>query len=236
MRGYSQFCPVAKAAEIFAERRTPLILRELLCGSRHFSDLQRGIPLISRALLAQRLKDLAAAGVVTVTPKANGQGHEYGMTDAGKAFQPLIEQLNAWGQTYAKRHLEPHDLDGDFLMFSIRRDPHLALAPPGRVVVGFVFRGVPAGNRNHRFFWLILEDGEVDICYRRPGFEEDLIVKADLGSFTKVWLGYLDHRTEMRAGRIAIEGRAALARSFWEWMGVSDRARGVWPMYPQAAE
>ncbi len=236
MRGYGQFCPVAKAAEIFAERWTPLILRELLCGARHFNDLQRGIPLISRALLAQRLKDLEFAGIITMTPKPAGQGHEYFLTEAGKAFRPLIEGLNLWGQKYVKSELDPEDLDGDFLMFAIRRDPHLGQAPPGRIVVAFEFRGFPKGNRIHRFYWLILQDGEVDVCYRRPGFEEDLIVKADLGSFIKTWLGYLDHREEMRAGRIAIEGPPKLAQSFWHWMGISDRARGVWRLYPQAAE
>jgi DNA-binding HxlR family transcriptional regulator len=236
MRGYGQFCPVAKAAEIFAERWTPLILRELLCGSRYFSDLQRGIPLISRALLVQRLRELESAGVITVTPKSSGQGNEYVLTDAGREFQSIIEGLSAWGQKYVKRSLGPDDLDADFLMFSIRRDPHLALAPPGRIVVAFQFRGIPAGNRSLRFYWLILEDGELDICYRRPGFEEDLVVKADLGSFTRAWLGYIDYRKEMRAGRIAIEGPAKLAQSFWHWMGVVDRAKGVWLLYPEGTD
>jgi DNA-binding HxlR family transcriptional regulator len=52
---YGQFCPVALAAEIVAERWTPLILRELLNSSHRFNDLHRGLPRISRALLAQRL-------------------------------------------------------------------------------------------------------------------------------------------------------------------------------------
>ncbi len=50
MGGYGQFCPVAKACEIVAERWTPLILRELLCGSHRFGDIHRGVPLISRTL------------------------------------------------------------------------------------------------------------------------------------------------------------------------------------------
>src|SRR6185312_6013466 len=44
MKGYGSFCPVAKAAEILTERWTPLVLRELLLGSRHFNQLRRGIP------------------------------------------------------------------------------------------------------------------------------------------------------------------------------------------------
>ena len=52
MKGYGQFCPVAKAAEVFAERWTPLVIRELLTGSVHFNDLHRGVPLMSRTLSA----------------------------------------------------------------------------------------------------------------------------------------------------------------------------------------
>jgi DNA-binding HxlR family transcriptional regulator len=232
MRGYGQFCPVAKAAEIFAERWTPLILRELLSGSRYFSDLQRGIPLISRALLAQRLKELEAAGVVTIAPKSNGPGHEYRLTEAGLAFRPIIESLNLWGQRYIGGNLGPADLDGDLLMFTIRQYAQVSAMPAGRVVVRFEFRGIPKGNRSHRFYWLILENGEIDICYRRPGFEEDLVIRADLGAFTRAWLGYADRREEIRAGRIAVEGPAHLAQSLWVWMGVPDRAKGAWRLYP----
>ena len=56
MRGYGQFCPVAKASEVLAERWTPLVVRELLCGSHRFNDLQRGVPLMSRSLLAKRMR------------------------------------------------------------------------------------------------------------------------------------------------------------------------------------
>src|SRR5437660_164276 len=64
MSTYGQFCPVAKAAEIFAERWTPLILRELLCGSHRFGELERGLPRISRSLLSQRLRSLEEAGLI----------------------------------------------------------------------------------------------------------------------------------------------------------------------------
>ena len=64
MKGYGQFCPVAVASEIFAERWTPLILRELFSGSRRFNEIRSGMPLISRTLLAQRLRQLEDAGVI----------------------------------------------------------------------------------------------------------------------------------------------------------------------------
>ena len=72
MKGYGQFCPVAKGAEVFAERWTPLVLRELRWGSTHFSDLHRGVPLMSRSLLSLRLKQLEEIGVVEAQMRPAG--------------------------------------------------------------------------------------------------------------------------------------------------------------------
>ena len=58
MPGYGQFCPVAKAMELLDERWTMLVIRELLCGSRHFNALRRGVPRMSPTLLSARLKTL----------------------------------------------------------------------------------------------------------------------------------------------------------------------------------
>src|SRR5262244_1673333 len=91
MKGYGQFCPVAVACEIFAERWTPLILRELFAGSRRFSEIRRGIPLISRALLTQRLRHLEDAGVIESRPA--GRGREYRLSQAGAEFHGVIESL-----------------------------------------------------------------------------------------------------------------------------------------------
>jgi DNA-binding HxlR family transcriptional regulator len=64
MRSYGQFCPLALGAEIFAQRWTPLIVRELLAGGRRFGDIQRGVPRMSRNLLVQRLGSLQRAGII----------------------------------------------------------------------------------------------------------------------------------------------------------------------------
>ena len=70
--GFGQFCPVAVACEVFAERWTPIILRELFAGSQQFNEIHRGIPQISRPLLARRLRELEAAGVITNRWQAEG--------------------------------------------------------------------------------------------------------------------------------------------------------------------
>ena len=93
MHRYGQFCPIAIASEILAERWTPLILRELMMGKCHFNELKRGLPLISRTLLAQRLRELEEAGLVLRLPKAAGRGYEYQLTPAGQGVQPIILSL-----------------------------------------------------------------------------------------------------------------------------------------------
>jgi len=166
MRGYGQFCPVAKAAEIVAERWTPLVLRELLCGSRRFSDLRRGVPLMSPTLLAQRLEQLEDAGIVRSVPRPHGRGREYELTAAGEELRPLIDRLGEWGQRWARARIGRDDLDAGLLMWGIHRRIDVGALPPDRVVVRFDFRGAPATMRCPRTWWLLLARSEVD---RRVG-------------------------------------------------------------------
>src|SRR5512142_63813 len=118
--GFGQFCPVAIACEVFAERWTPMILRELLAGSERFNEIHRGVPLMSRALLSRRLRQLEDAGVITKASIAEGRGHGYALTPAGREFAPALEALGRWGQRWAVR-VERRNLDAGFLMWNMRR-------------------------------------------------------------------------------------------------------------------
>jgi DNA-binding HxlR family transcriptional regulator len=102
MMRYGQFCPIAKAAEIVAERWTPLVVHELLAGSTRFNDIRRGIPLMSQTLLSARLKELQRAGVVR--RRADGKhGHEWHLTAAGRALAPLIPAARRVGTAICAR-------------------------------------------------------------------------------------------------------------------------------------
>ena len=85
--GYGQFCPIAKASEVLATRWTPLILRELMANNRSFNDIHRGVPLISRAVLVARLRELEDQGIIERRARAGGAGHEYWLTPAGDALR-----------------------------------------------------------------------------------------------------------------------------------------------------
>ena len=224
MKGYGQFCPVAKAAEIVAERWTPLVLRELLCGSRRFSDLHRGVPLMSRTLLAARLKQLEDAGIVQSVARAGGRGREYHLTAAGEDLRPLIQCLGEWGQRWARAQVARGDLDPSLLMWDIHRRVNLEALPPERVVVRFEFRGVPATLRCPKYWWLVLEREEVDLCLKDPGFLVDMVVSADLRALTRVWMGYARMAETVRAGLIRLEGPRPLVRAFPTWLTLSSLA------------
>ena len=98
---YGQFCPVAMGAEIFAERWTPLILRELLHGELGFNDIHRGVPRISKNLLTQRLASLRGSGLVEQFHRDGERKHVYRLTPAGCALGPVVEALGRWGYDWA---------------------------------------------------------------------------------------------------------------------------------------
>ncbi|MEA3194367.1 MAG: hypothetical protein QOD26_2700 [Betaproteobacteria bacterium] len=221
--GYGQFCPVAVACEVFAERWTPLVLRELWAGAQHFNEIHRGMPLISRPLLARRLRELEAAGVITMESLPSGRGHRYRLTEAGKEFQSIIEGLGAWGQRWTVR-VDRKNLDPAFLVWNMRRRIVLENLPVNRVVVRFKFTGVAPTYRGRRMFWLMLERTQVDLCIDDPGFEVDLYVEADLAAIAKVWLGDVPFASALRSGEVRLVGPRDLANAFPSWLMLSHFA------------
>ena len=224
MTQYGQFCPVAKAAEIVAERWTPLVLRELLCGSRRFGELHRGVPLMSRTLLAGRLEQLEDAGIVRSVARPRGRGREYHLTAAGEELRPLIDCLGEWGQRWARAQVGRGDLDAGLLMWDIHRRVNRDALPAERVVARFDFRGVPAAPRYPRTWWLVLERRGADLCLRDPGFPVDLVVSADLRALTRVWMGDVRLAAAVRAGLVRLDGPRALVRAFPTWLALSEFA------------
>lgn len=221
MPAYGQFCPVAKTAELLCERWMPLVLRELMCGSSRFSEIQRGVPTISPALLSKRLRQLVAAGVVertTATP-----GAAYALTEAGWELYPLIEAMGTWGQRWVRSDYGPDELDPSLLMW----DMHRMLQPAGladrRTVVEFWIRDAPPRRTT---YWLVVDDA-VDLCLADPGQDVDLRVNAELRALTQVWMGDLTMRECLSQGRIELLGPVALVDRFPGWLGRHPVLGGV---------
>jgi DNA-binding HxlR family transcriptional regulator len=217
---YRQFCPVSRGAEIFAERWTPLILRELLNGSHRFSELQMGLPRISRNLLTQRLVALASAGVIERRRADHGRGVSYHLTTAGEALRPAVDALGAWGYRWGGADLPPGKLDPVLLMWFIRRRVRLEGLRRSQTVIRFDFR------RPRRSFWLRIEPPNVDLCFTDEGFDVELAVDADLAALTAVWLGRLRLADAIATGSVRLEGDEDARPLFSRWFGLSPFANG----------
>lgn len=216
MTDYGQFCPVALGAEIFAERWTPLILRELLIGGRRFCDIQRGVPRMSRNLLAQRLQSLQRSGIIEQLPTEGSHGHEYRLTTAGRELSAVIDALGTWGYRWATKDLTDKDLDPDFLMWSLRRMVRVDALPDNRVVALFRFR-----RHRDRLYWLVFQRPEVDLCLFDPGHEVSLEIEAEVAALARVCLGQLGLLDAMRDGSVEVHGAPHHRSALPSWLGVT---------------
>lgn len=225
MYRYGQFCPIAIACEILTERWTPLILRELMVGKSRFNDLMRGLPLISRTLLSQRLKELESAGLLERLPKTHGRGYEYRLTPAGQGVQPIIMQLGEWGREWIYPEVMKRDLDPLLLMWDIHQRLHLDRLPVKRTVVEFNLRGMPGTLPRERLamkrWWLVLQNPDVELCLTDPGYEVDLLVKADLLALTRIWMGEQNIGDALRDQKVTLMGPAKLVKDFPAWLKLS---------------
>jgi DNA-binding HxlR family transcriptional regulator len=216
---YGQFCPVAKASEVIAERWTPLIVRELALGSHRFNDLERGLPHISRSLLASRLRQLERAGVVERRPEPDSHRVAYYLTPAGQELEPIITQLGVWGQRWANRDIGPDDLDPKLLTWDMRRRIYRNRLPNRRVSMQIDFTGA-----RRESIWMLLEPSEITVCLTDPGFDLDLLVTADTVAFHRVWIGRLSLGAAMRDGLITLQGMRDVVRAFPSWLALSSYA------------
>jgi DNA-binding HxlR family transcriptional regulator len=217
---YGQFCPVARGAEVFAERWTPLIVRELLRGPAHFNDLLRGLPRISHSLLSDRLAKLERVGIVKREPAPNGHGHEYRLTKAGQELDAVIGALGTWAYKWVSRDLTPDNLDPVLLMRVVERRIRVGNLPPQRVVVRFRFRRL----RVHAYYWLVLERPQVELCFTDPGFDVDLFVDGEVSALTQIYLAQLTVAAALRRGELTLTGPAECRRAFASWIGVTPYA------------
>jgi DNA-binding HxlR family transcriptional regulator len=205
--GYQQqFCPVARASEIFAERWTPIIIRNLLLGCRTFNELVEGAPGIPRSLLSARLRGLEVRGVVRRTPAAKGHGPQYALT-AGHELQAVCDALGTWGARWLD--IAPQDLDPGVLLWAIARVFDVDRLPTYRLVVRIDLTDHPRLT-----FWWLLQPTGAELCRKPPGHDEDLVLRADSIWLARWHAGLTSLATARREGHIVIGGPPRLVRAF----------------------
>jgi DNA-binding HxlR family transcriptional regulator len=161
---YDQYCPVAHALDLIGERWALLVVRELMHGPKRYTDLAEHLPRIGTNILASRLRDLEACGIVakrTLPPPAASRVYE--LTDYGRALKTVMRELALWGARSLGPPTDEDELFPGWLANAV--DTVLApIAPPGR----FEFR---VGDEVAS-----LADGEV----RAESIEDpDVVVEAD---------------------------------------------------------
>jgi len=218
MKSYGQFCPVAKAAELFCERWTPLILRDLATGATRFSELRRGVPLMSPTLLSRRLKQLEAEGVITRRPALKGRGHTYHLTDAGREFAPLVERLGVWGQRWSRRALEEHEIDLGLLIWAMERSVNAKAFAADRTVVRLQLTDQPKGKG---MWWFVNEAGAVELCLHDPGHETDLYLACTLPDMIYIERGDLPLARALESGRLEALGERSVVSKLADWLNLS---------------
>lgn len=209
---YHQYCPVARACEILADRWTPLIVRELLFGSRHFNDFRRGLPRISRSLLVARLRHLEDNGVIERHTGARPNTTEYILTEAGSDLADVIKQLGTWAIKWLFTDPNRDELDPALFLWKMHQRVDHRELPRRRTVVQFDLTG-----QKGRKVWLVLAARDVTSSLKPPGFGSDLIVRADFSVLYRVWTGFLDYDAAVRRGQIVLEGPPALIQAFPRW-------------------
>ncbi|HJU81143.1 MAG TPA: helix-turn-helix domain-containing protein [Acidimicrobiia bacterium] len=215
MRTYGQYCPIARGAEIFGERWTPLIVRNLYLGCRSFGEILEGAPGLSRTLLSQRLQQLERLGIVVTAPKAVGSGRFYDLTPAGRDLFKVCASLGEWGARWLE--IAPENLDPFVALWSMCNALRRDRLPNRRVVIQFDFIDRQPRER----YWLLIEAGDTEICKTYPGLDEDLYVTAQAEAFVKWHAGQLSWAEAIRDDRIHLHGPSSLVRAFPTWNGRS---------------
>ncbi len=131
-RSYGQYCGVSTALELVGERWALLIVRDLLVGPRRYTDLKQGLPRIPTNILATRLKELQAGGVVRRVPLAHC-GLVYELTAYGRELEPIVQALGRWGFRSMGDPEEGDVVTGDSLTMALRtafRPEVAAVLPP----------------------------------------------------------------------------------------------------------
>lgn len=226
-KGYGQYCPLALAAELLCNRWTLLVISRVVEGCSTYNEILDGLPKISPSMLSKRLKELAAVELIERRHSEGKSSYSYHATPAAMELEGILDNLAIWGQRWARDN-SLDDLDVAFLAWSMHLRMDVDAMPDERTVLEFSLSTPPF---NVETFWLVVEDSEIDMCLKYPGYETDVLVEADLRVFVEAWRGFRDLREEIRSGSIKVQGPRALTDQFPDWLLLS-----MYAQYPRKTE
>jgi DNA-binding HxlR family transcriptional regulator len=138
VKTYGQFCALARALDRVGDRWTLLLVREVLIAPAGYAALARALPGIPSNLLAERLRQLEADGIVRrVVPPAGGRGVRYELTELGRGLEPALVALIRWGSEWMRSGPSGDHFDARWIVLALRAlltDPSVT-APGGELEV-----------------------------------------------------------------------------------------------------
>jgi hypothetical protein len=183
------------------------------------------LPWSSRALLANRLRQLQHADVVEKQFDGPGrQSAAYRLTQAGRELYGVIGASRAWGEAWAFGDPALEEVDPVLPMWWMRRWAAVDRLPQRRIVAQFDFHGFDHHGPAKESFWLVLTRADVALCLTDPGYEVQVLVTADLATFYKVWGGRTAYRDALASGRVRVDGQPRFVRAFPHWFGWGEPA------------
>jgi DNA-binding HxlR family transcriptional regulator len=209
MRSYGQYCPIALAAEVFAERWTPIIIRNLHLGCARFNEILDGAPGLPRSVLSQRLRALEHAGVVSRA--VTGRATSYRLTDSGRELADVGIALGAWGTRW--RSARPANQDPYLALWTVARLIPPETLPRARIVVEFHIVDRRAPDR----YWLVLSHTGNEVCAKSPGFAVDGLVTSDTETLVRWYAGELALSAAQRAGGMTLTAPRWLSEQLAGW-------------------
>ena len=222
MASYGEYCPIAVGVEVFGDRWSPLVVRELMIGCKRFNEIHRGLPKMNRTLLSQRLRSLERRGLVERVTDERGRSVEYRLTPAGRGLEPILWALGQWAAEWAFGDPGDDQIDGELLVWRLHQHVVDSKIPATRTVVEFELTGVGATT-----VWLVLDRGSSTACLIDPGFDVDLVVVADNRHLHRWVLGVATFRELQAAGDVRVIGPSRLVRAFPGWFDHSLFAEGL---------
>ncbi|HLQ34489.1 MAG TPA: winged helix-turn-helix transcriptional regulator [Chloroflexota bacterium] len=210
MRGYGQFCPIARTLDLLGDKWTLLIVRELLRGKRRFRDIEAGLPGIPPNLLSDRLKVLEQASIVTreyfreLPPRV-----EYELTERGASLSPLLESMAEWGMQHMMDGEVPCDrVELDLLFFHL---PRFFCPEKGAGVRGTV--EIRLDGEGGGKWWVRVADGDCSV-HREPVEPPAAVISCSVDTWVDLMARHRSPERLASAPGLKIEGDVELARRF----------------------
>lgn len=217
-----EYCPIASGVDVLGDRWTPLIIRELMVGATGFNEIHRGVPRMSRSLLAQRLRDLERRGLLTRAGNRPGRPGAYELTPAGQGLVPIVWAIGSWAAEWVFGDPTEAECDGLSLIWRTHQFAVPARLPEIRTVVHLVLTG-PGGAQG----WLDIERPGITVCKDDQGLSVDLALEADTAQMQRWLIGLVPFRDLLANGHARFLGPSRLAKAFPTWFDTTLYAQGV---------